>query len=68
MSAPAAAVGRAHPRLEGREKVTGTARYAVEHPAEDLTYGWAVQATVAKGRIIRIDTTAAMREQGYLRC
>ncbi|MEE6305224.1 xanthine dehydrogenase family protein molybdopterin-binding subunit [Plantactinospora veratri] len=66
MSAPAAAVGRAHPRLEGREKVTGTARYAVEHPAEDLTYGWAVQATVAKGRIIRIDTTAAMREQGVL--
>ncbi|GAA3779163.1 xanthine dehydrogenase family protein molybdopterin-binding subunit [Plantactinospora mayteni] len=66
MSAPAAAVGRAHPRLEGRAKVTGTARYAVEHPADGLAYGWAVQATVAKGRIVRVDTTAAEREPGVL--
>ena len=32
------AVGREHPRLEGRDKVTGAARYAVEYPAEAVTY------------------------------
>ena len=50
-----APVGRAHPRLEGRDKVTGAARYAVEYPAEDVVYAWAVQSSVAKGRITRVD-------------
>ncbi|GIG91102.1 xanthine dehydrogenase family protein molybdopterin-binding subunit [Plantactinospora endophytica] len=66
MSAPATAIGREQPRLEGRAKVTGTARYAVEHPADGVAYGWAVQASVAKGRIVRIDTGDAEREPGVL--
>ncbi|MFY1673849.1 xanthine dehydrogenase family protein molybdopterin-binding subunit [Plantactinospora sp. WMMB334] len=67
MSAPAA-VGRGHPRLEGREKVTGAARYAAEYPADGLAhaYGWAVQAGVAKGRIVRVDSGAAQAEPGVL--
>ncbi|MEU7841063.1 xanthine dehydrogenase family protein molybdopterin-binding subunit [Micromonospora sp. NPDC049114] len=60
------AVGRAHPRLEGREKVTGTARYAVEYPVDGVTYGWAVPATVVRGRITRIDTTDALASPGVL--
>ncbi|MFY1688611.1 xanthine dehydrogenase family protein molybdopterin-binding subunit [Plantactinospora sp. WMMB782] len=66
MSAPAGVIGRPQPRVEGRDKVTGAARYAVEHPADGTAYGWAVQATVAKGRIVRIDATEAERESGVL--
>ncbi|MFY1615631.1 xanthine dehydrogenase family protein molybdopterin-binding subunit [Micromonospora sp. WMMD736] len=60
------AIGRAHPRLEGREKVTGTARYAVEYPVDGVTYGWVVPATVVRGRITRIDTTEALASPGVL--
>jgi len=45
------AVGAPHTRIEGREKVTGAARYAVEHPADELAYAWIVQAPVARGEV-----------------
>ncbi|MET7671121.1 xanthine dehydrogenase family protein molybdopterin-binding subunit [Micromonospora luteifusca] len=60
------AVGRAYPRLEGREKVTGTARYAVEYPADGITYGWAVPSAVVRGRITRIDPAEALASPGVL--
>ncbi|WP_435205735.1 xanthine dehydrogenase family protein molybdopterin-binding subunit [Micromonospora sp. bgisy143] len=60
------ALGRAHPRLEGREKVTGAARYAVEYPVEGVTYGWVVPAAVVRGRITRIDTAEALASPGVL--
>ncbi|WP_030327425.1 xanthine dehydrogenase family protein molybdopterin-binding subunit [Micromonospora parva] len=59
-------VGQAYPRLEGREKVTGTARYAVEYPVDGVTYGWAVPSTVVRGRITRVDTTPALASPGVL--
>ncbi|MFR9780485.1 molybdopterin cofactor-binding domain-containing protein [Micromonospora sp. MS34] len=63
---PAGAVGREHPRLEGRDKVTGAARYAVEYPVDDVTYGWVVSATATRGRISRVDTAAALTVPGVL--
>jgi xanthine dehydrogenase YagR molybdenum-binding subunit len=60
------AVGRAHPRLEGPDKVTGAARYAAEYPAEGLVYGWVVQASVAKATITRIDADEALATPGVL--
>ncbi|MET7375262.1 xanthine dehydrogenase family protein molybdopterin-binding subunit [Micromonospora arida] len=60
------AVGRAYPRLEGREKVTGTARYAVEYPVDGITYGWAVPSAVVRGRITRVDTSEALASPGVL--
>ncbi|MFF5054863.1 xanthine dehydrogenase family protein molybdopterin-binding subunit [Micromonospora sp. NPDC000663] len=60
------AVGRAYPRLEGREKVTGTARYAVEYPVDGVTYGWAVPSAVVRGRITRVDTAEALASPGVL--
>ncbi|MEU0548252.1 xanthine dehydrogenase family protein molybdopterin-binding subunit [Micromonospora sp. NPDC005979] len=60
------AIGQAYPRLEGREKVTGAARYAVEYPVDGVTYGWVVPATVVRGRITRIDTTEALASPGVL--
>ncbi|MFJ8582052.1 xanthine dehydrogenase family protein molybdopterin-binding subunit [Micromonospora sp. NPDC093277] len=59
-------VGVAHPRLEGRDKVTGAARYAVEFPADDVAYGWAVPASAARGRITRIDPAPALAVPGVL--
>jgi xanthine dehydrogenase YagR molybdenum-binding subunit len=60
------AVGRAHPRVEGHDKVAGTARYAVEYPVEGVTYAWAVPATIARGRITGIDAAAALDTPGVL--
>ncbi|MFC8616546.1 xanthine dehydrogenase family protein molybdopterin-binding subunit [Micromonospora purpureochromogenes] len=60
------AVGREHPRLEGRDKVTGAARYAVEYPAEAVTYGWAVPTAATRGRISRIDPAPALAVPGVL--
>ncbi|MFH8369446.1 xanthine dehydrogenase family protein molybdopterin-binding subunit [Streptomyces sp. NPDC018031] len=53
-------------RLEGREKVTGTARYAAEHPVDGCAYAWPVPATVARGSITGIDCAAALAEPGAL--
>jgi xanthine dehydrogenase YagR molybdenum-binding subunit len=60
------AIGAAMTRIEGREKVTGQARYAVEHDVEGIAYGWIVGATVAKGRVRRVDPHAALALPGAL--
>jgi xanthine dehydrogenase YagR molybdenum-binding subunit len=62
-----AAVGAPLARIEGRDKVTGAARYAVEHEADDVAYAWIVQSTVARGRITRIDTGRADAAPGVLK-
>ena len=41
-------IGSAINRVDGVEKVTGTARYAAEHPVENLLYGYIVEAAIAK--------------------
>ncbi|MEU7283522.1 xanthine dehydrogenase family protein molybdopterin-binding subunit [Streptomyces sp. NPDC045431] len=55
-------------RLEGRDKVTGTARYATElaHTPPDCAYAWPVPATIARGRVTAVDTTAALATPGAL--
>ncbi|WP_328476151.1 xanthine dehydrogenase family protein molybdopterin-binding subunit [Actinoplanes sp. NBC_00393] len=45
------AVGAPLARLEGPEKVSGTARYAAEYPQDDVAYGWVVQSPVPCGRL-----------------
>ncbi|MEV0597977.1 xanthine dehydrogenase family protein molybdopterin-binding subunit [Streptomyces sp. NPDC050315] len=49
-------------RLESREKVTGTARYAADHARPDGLYAWAVPATIARGEITAVDTDAALAD------
>lgn len=60
------AIGSARTRVEAREKVTGTARYAIEHQAEDVAYGWIVQARAARGRIKRVRADDALAIPGVL--
>ncbi|GHH84809.1 oxidoreductase [Streptomyces sulfonofaciens] len=59
-------VGTPHTRVEGPEKVTGTARYAGDIPYADLAYGWLVLSTVARGRIRSVEAEPVLRMPGVL--
>jgi xanthine dehydrogenase YagR molybdenum-binding subunit len=52
--------GAALSRVEGREKVTGAARYAYEYEHDRLAYAAIVQSEIAAGRIRSVDGTAAL--------
>ena len=60
------AIGAALSRVEGREKVTGEARYAFEQPIEGVAYAAAVTATIAAGEIDAIDPARALALPGVL--
>jgi xanthine dehydrogenase YagR molybdenum-binding subunit len=66
MSVASRAVGAPVARVEGRLKVTGEARYAYEHRAERLAYGWIVQAGIAHGQIRGLDPGPALAAPGVL--
>ncbi len=59
-------VGQPLSRLEGRQKVTGTAKYAAEYNVPDLLYGYVVSSTITKGKITAIDTDAAKTLSGVI--
>jgi xanthine dehydrogenase YagR molybdenum-binding subunit len=61
------AIGTATTRRDGRAKVTGTAPYAFEAPADRPLYGHPVQATIARGRCSRIATAAAEAVEGVVK-
>jgi xanthine dehydrogenase YagR molybdenum-binding subunit len=61
-----AVTGTPAARSEGREKLTGTARYAAEHTPPGCCYAWPVPATVAGGRVLRIDDSDALALPGVL--
>jgi len=59
-------IGTAASRIDGRAKVTGTARYAADFNVSGLAHGSVVTSTVARGRIVGIDTSAALRVAGVI--
>ncbi|MHB9755355.1 xanthine dehydrogenase family protein molybdopterin-binding subunit [Streptomyces sp. BYX5S] len=59
-------VGVGRSRIEGRDKVTGAARYAGEFPFTDLAHGWLVLSTVARGRIRSVGEEAVRAMPGVL--
>ena len=59
-------IGTATSRIDGIAKVTGAAKYAADYSAPGLLYAWVVNATITKGRIKRIDRSAAMRIKGVV--
>ncbi|WP_233558799.1 xanthine dehydrogenase family protein molybdopterin-binding subunit [Micromonospora radicis] len=63
---PVGAVGQPFTRLEGHDKVTGTARYAVEYPADGMAYAMIVPATIVRGVITGVRTEAASALAGVL--
>ncbi|MFJ2738231.1 xanthine dehydrogenase family protein molybdopterin-binding subunit [Streptomyces sp. NPDC087440] len=63
---PRGAVGAAHSRVEGRDKVTGAARYAAEIPFVHLAHGWLVLSTVTRGRVVAVESGAVLAMPGVL--
>ena len=59
-------IGKPISRLEGRLKVTGTAKYAGEYNTENLLYGYVVNSTITKGKIKIIDTSNAIKLEGVV--
>ncbi len=59
-------VGQPLERIDGRLKVTGRALYAAEHPVPNTVAAVLVMSTIPKGRISRMETTAAERAPGVL--
>jgi xanthine dehydrogenase YagR molybdenum-binding subunit len=61
------AIGTATTRRDGPAKVTGTAPYAFEAPADRPLYCHPVQATIGRGRCSRIATVAAESVDGVVK-
>jgi xanthine dehydrogenase YagR molybdenum-binding subunit len=61
-------VGKPTDRIDGPFKTTGTAPYAYERHdvVPDQAYGYVVGSTIAKGRIVSIDASAAQKAPGVL--
>src|SRR5512133_3852011 len=60
----ASPIGRDTPRIDGPLKVSGTAHYASDFHFPGLLYAVPVEATIAKGRITKLDTAAAEKMPG----
>ena len=52
-------IGRQAPRVDGEVKVQGLARFSAEVAMDDLCYAALVHATITRGRIVHLDTSAA---------
>lgn len=64
-----ASMGTGLERVDGREKVTGRATYAFENDhelAQAPLHCWLVTSTTAKGRVLRVDATAALEHPGVV--
>jgi xanthine dehydrogenase YagR molybdenum-binding subunit len=59
-------LGQPTRRVDGRLKVTGEAKYAGEYDADGLLHGYVVSASIAAGRILSIDTQAALDFPGVV--
>jgi xanthine dehydrogenase YagR molybdenum-binding subunit len=60
-------IGSATPRIDGRAKVTGAAKYAADFNESGLAFGAVVTSTISKGRIKRIDTSDALAVAGVIK-
>jgi xanthine dehydrogenase YagR molybdenum-binding subunit len=59
-------IGKPVSRVDGRQKVTGGAKYAAEFDMQNVAYGAAVRSTIASGRIASIDSVEAERAPGVI--
>src|ERR1700716_4169981 len=57
-------IGRDTPRVDGPLKVTGKAQYASDFHFPGLLYAVPIEATIANGRVLKLDTAAAEKMPG----
>lgn len=62
----ARSVGADRARVDGPQKVTGTAPYAYEQPVQNPAYLFPIVSGIALGQVERIDETAARAVDGVL--
>jgi xanthine dehydrogenase YagR molybdenum-binding subunit len=61
-----ATIGQPLTRVDGKLKVTGTARYSAEFLRPKLAYAALIQSTIANGRVSKIDVAAAKAAPGVI--
>src|SRR6202022_3910678 len=61
---PTSPIGRSTPRVDGPLKVSGKAQYASDFHFPGQLYAVPVEATIASGRVVRLDTAAAEKMPG----
>src|SRR5256885_11372432 len=59
-------IGQPIARIDGRVKVIGAAKYAAEFARPKLSYGALIQSTIANGRVVKIDLSAAQAAPGVV--
>ena len=57
-------IGQPVSRLEGHLKVTGAAKYAGEYNVDALLYGYVVNSTITKGKIVKIHSEEILSIKG----
>src|SRR5213082_682259 len=57
-------IGRSTPRVDGPLKVSGKAQYASDVHFPGMLYAVPVEATIANGRVVKLDTAAAQKMPG----
>src|SRR5437868_4145814 len=57
-------IGRSTPRVEGPLKVSGKAQYTSDFRFPGMLYAVPVEATIASGRVVKLDTAAAEKMPG----
>jgi len=60
------ALGAPLRRVEGREKVTGGARYSSEHTPDGCVHAWPVQSTEAFARVVSVDVAPVLALPGVV--
>ncbi|MFI1413340.1 xanthine dehydrogenase family protein molybdopterin-binding subunit [Streptomyces sp. NPDC020707] len=66
MADTGSALGAPAERREGRDKVTGSARYAAEQTDPGRVHAWPVVAGITRGTVRTVDTEAALALPGVL--
>ena len=59
-------IGKPLSRIDGPVKVSGAAPFAAEFPIETMVYAALAYSTIAKGRIVEIDTRATEAAPGVV--
>ncbi len=61
-----AVTGKPMDRVDGRQKVAGTAQYSAEYPQKNLAYAVLIDSKIARGSIKSMDLSAAEKAPGVL--
>ena len=57
-------IGKGQPRIDGPVKVSGVAQYASDFHFPGMLYAVPIEATIANGRVVKLDTAAAEKMPG----